>query len=143
MCANTHSATSATARLRPWPTSRSGAPPPEAEYTTVMPRAMVTASVAMSGPSMRRDSSSKARLITGGLLRFEGLAAGGALAQQVEIEHLARDRRRRAAAAAAVLHRQRHRELGVVSWGEGDEERVVAVLLAQPARVVFLPLLHA
>src|SRR5688572_16103694 len=92
----------------------------------------------MSGPSMRRVSRSNARLIIGELRLL-----GRALAEEVEIEHLARDGGGGAAAAAAVLDQQRHGELRIVGRGEGDEERVVAVLLADAARVVFLALLQS
>src|SRR5688572_29449253 len=118
MCANTHSATRATARLRACPATRSREAPP-AEYTTVRPSATVSASAAMSGPSMRSTSLSQRRLIMVIPFRLgheRGLLVAF-LAEQVIVEDLARDRRGGSGAAAAVLDEQRHRELGVVGRG--------------------------
>src|SRR5512142_1030024 len=105
---------------------------------------MVSARAAASGPSMRRDRKSKARLIMflldvgrrlGGLGRF---LAHRLLAEQVVVEHLARDRRGGGTPVLAVLHHDAHRDLRVVGGGEGDEERVVPVLLLHAALVVLL-----
>src|SRR5258708_989093 len=143
MCAKIHSAISATARLRPWPTARSSEEPPEAEYTTMIPSARVRASAAMSGPSMRRERKSKMRLIMFfRLVLAELRPLLGQLAEQVVVEHLARDRRGGRAAVAAVLHQQRHREPGVVGRGVSDEQRVIAVSLLHALLVVLLALLH-
>src|SRR5258706_9082992 len=143
MCAKIHSATIATARLRPWPTARSSEEPPEAEYTTMIPSAMVRASAAMSGPSMRRERKSKMRLIMFFRLgRAELRALVGHLAEQVIVEHLACDRGGGRAAVAAVLHQQRHREPGVVRRRVRDEQRVIPVSLLHALLVVLLALLH-
>src|SRR3954463_5367598 len=107
MCAKIHNAMNATMRLRPCPTTRSTEPPPEAEYTTVSPSASVSASAAMSGPSMRRDRSSKARLIMLLVLRLVVLRLGKLgrvlLAEQEIVEDLARDGCGGRAAVLAVL----------------------------------------
>src|SRR5258706_1082862 len=143
MCAKIHSATIATARLRPWPTARSSEEPPEAEYTTMIPRAMVRASAAMSGPSMRRERKSKMRIIMFfRLVLAELRPLVGQLAEQVIVEHLARDRGGGRAAWAAVLHQQGHREPGVVRRRVRDEQRVIAVSLLHALLVVLLALLH-
>src|SRR6185312_11162397 len=100
----------------------------------------------MSGPSMRRVIASKTRLImlfAAFLARVERLGRGGLLAQEVVVEHLARDRPRGGTAVLAVLDQDRHRELRVVGGREGDEERVVPVLALQVLLVVLLVLLHA
>src|SRR5258708_12847865 len=143
MCAKIHGAMTATAGLRPWPTARSSEEPPEAEYTTMIPRARGRASAAMSGPSMRRERKSKMRLIMFfGLFLAELRPLLGQLAEQVIVEHLARDRRGGRAAVAAVLDQQRHREPGVVRRGVSDEQRVIAVSLLHALLVVLLALLH-
>src|SRR5205085_947229 len=95
------------------------------------------------GPSMRRAMKSKMRLITLALVGIELRFFLGDLAQQVIVEHLARNRARGGAAVAAVLHQDRERQLRVVGGREGDEERMVAMLLADAALVVRLSLLHA
>jgi hypothetical protein len=82
----------------------------------------------MSGPSMRRERNSKSAAI---MLVVRGAARrlGSLLAEQVEIEHLARDRRRGGAAVLPPFSTSRAmRDLRVVGGREGDEERVVAVL---------------
>src|SRR5258706_541604 len=66
----------------------------------------------------------------------------GQLAEQVIVEHLARDRGGGRAAVAAVLHQQRHREPGVVRRRVRDEQRVIAVSLLHALLVVLLALLH-
>src|SRR5258708_25919345 len=143
MCAKIHSAMSATARFRPWPTARSSEEPPEAEYTTMTPSGRVRASAAMSGPSMRRERKSKMRLIMFfGLFLAELRPLLGQLAEQVIVEHLARDRRGGRAAVAAVLDQPRHREPGVVRRGVSDEPRVVAAGPPHALLVLALALLH-
>src|SRR5438132_12945277 len=107
-----------------------------------MPSATVSASAAMSGPSMRRETISNSRLIILFVLVAQLLLALRALAQQVVVEHLARDRRRGRAAVAAVLHQDRHGEPGIVCRRIGDEERMVAQLFAHAPLVVLLALLH-
>src|SRR3954463_13018619 len=71
--------------------------------------------------------------------RLRGLAF--ALAEQVVVEHLARDRRRRARAESRVLDHHGERDLGILDRREGDEERVVAVALGGAFLVVLLGLL--
>src|SRR4051794_17120104 len=107
-----------------------------------MPRAMVSARAAMSGPSMRRDRMSKRRLITLALVGVQRLLRLRLLVQQVEVENLACDRRGGGAAMAAVLDQDRDRDLRVVRGREGDEERVVAMLFLDALLVVRLALLH-
>src|SRR6185312_8248728 len=147
--AKSHRAKSARARLRAWLNTRSGDPPPEAEYTTVSPSATVSAIAAISGPSMRRARKSKARLIMFLFLDGAGLGRGRRRldhrlpAGEVVVEHGARDRARRRAAVLAVLHQDRERDLRVVGGREGDEQRVVPVLALQALHVVALALLHA
>src|SRR6187549_3040784 len=102
---------------------------------------MVSASAAMSGPSMRRDRISKTRLITLLVLDDQRLLHHGLLLEEIEVEHLARDGRGGRAAVAAVLHQDRHGELRIVRGSEGDEQRVVAVLLLDLLLVVALALL--
>src|SRR3954469_5615613 len=98
-----------------------------------MPSASVRASAAMSGPSMRRERNSNARLIMlvvvrAVVVRRRGDLRDGQLVQQVIVEHLARDRAGSRCAVLAVLGQDRERDLRVVGGGEGDEERVVPVL---------------
>src|SRR4029079_2164387 len=91
-CAKSQSASSATARLRAWPATRSSDAPP-AEETTVRPRPSVSARAAISGPSMRPTIFSKRRLII--FLVVPGLELRlplGHLAEEVIVENLARDR---------------------------------------------------
>src|SRR3954466_4930444 len=100
-----------------------------------MPRASVRASAAISGPSIRRDRNSKARLIMFDVLRVVGRRRQldqRFLVQQVVVEHLARDRARGGRTVLAVLRQDRERDLRVVGGGEGDEERMVPVLALQP-----------
>src|SRR5438067_625254 len=109
-----------------------------------MPSASVSAIAAMSGPSMRRAKMSKTRLIMflvlAHLFGLRQLLRGRLLVQQVVVEHLPRDRPRGRPAVPAVLHQDRHRELRIVGRREGDEERVVPVLLLEPLLVVLLVL---
>src|SRR5258708_36481901 len=121
MCAKIHSAMSATARFRPWPTARSSEEPPEAEYTTMTPSGRVRASAAMSGPSMRRERKSKVRVIMFfGLFLAELRPLLGQLAEQVIVEHLARDRRGRLDGLGAVPDPPRSRGPGVVRQGRAS-----------------------
>src|SRR4051812_7496833 len=113
-----------------------------------MPSASVSASAAMSGPSMRRERNSKARLIMlvvvrAVVVRRRGDFRDGQLVQEVIVEHLARDRAGGRCTVLAVLGEDRERDLRVVRRGEGDEERVIPVLALQPLLVVLLVLLHA
>src|SRR3954462_4657322 len=109
-CATTHIAIAAIARLRSCPPVRSSEAP-DAEYTTASPSAMVRARAAASGPSMRRERRSKPRLIMLVVLvrrrsvdlGLRGFLFRGLLAEEVVIEHLARDRCRRRAAVLPVL----------------------------------------
>src|SRR5258706_15699491 len=98
---------------------------------------MVSASAAMSGPSMRRDNASKSRLITL-FLAAQRLLRLRLPVQQRVVEHLARDGRRGRAAVAAVLDQDRHGEPGVVRGREGDEDRMVAGLFLDALLVVGL-----
>src|ERR1051325_1547335 len=95
-CAKSHSAKSASAMLRAWPTMRSAPRPPEAEETADAASASVSAIAAMSGPSMRRAKMSKMRLImflvfAAHLVGIRQLLHRALLAKQVEVEHLACD----------------------------------------------------
>ena len=93
---------------------------------------------------MRRETMSKSAANHPRPPRRPGAACAlGALAQQVEVEHLARDRRGGRAAVAAVLHQHGERDLRVVGGGVGDEEGVVAVALLHALLVVLLARLHA
>ena len=58
---------------------------------------------------------------------------GSVLAEQVVVEHLARDRRRGLRAEAAVLDEHRERDLRLVGRRVGDEQRVVAQALVDLA----------
>src|SRR5687768_4901278 len=66
------------------------------------------------------------------------LLRGGHLAEQVVIDHLARDRRGVARAEARVLHDHGERDLRLVGRRVGDEKRVVAVALGYLALDVLL-----
>ena len=59
-----------------------------------------------------------------GALAVSGLV--DVLAEQIEVEHLARDRRCGARAEPGVLDQHGERDPGIVGRREGDEERVVA-----------------
>ena len=105
---------------------------------------MVSASAAMSGPSMRRAKRSKARPITASGVQRASASPPGACPAGGSRTPRARSARRCEPPLAAVLDQERHRELRVVGRREGDEERVVAVLLARCLLlVVLLALLHA
>src|SRR5690606_14046280 len=84
------------------------------------------------------------RLIILLLLLFGRWGPGGLrlLAQEVEVDDLARDRRGGAAAVAAVFHQDREGDLGIVRRRVGDEQGVVAMTLLDSRFVVLLPL-HA
>src|SRR5579859_2766581 len=99
----------------------------------------------MSGPSMRRETASKSRLImfVAFLARIELERRCRLLAEEVVVEHLARDGRRRRAAVLPVLHQHRDGEPGILGGREGHEERMVPMLSLHPLLVVFLVLLHA
>src|SRR6266853_1891925 len=62
--------------------------------------------------------------LAGQVQRFDGLVDG--LAEQVVVEHLARDRGRRTRPEPGVLHQDRERDPRIVHRREGDEKRVVA-----------------
>ena len=87
--------------------------------------------------SLSRSSSSTS---SSGGLHVEALRQ---LAEQVVVEHVARDRRRGARAEAAVLDHDRERDLRALDRREGDEQRMVAVALGDLLLVVLLVLLHA
>src|SRR5882672_3478613 len=54
---------------------------------------------------------------------------GDILAEQIEVEHLPRDRRGGARAEPGILDQNGERDRGLVGRREGDEERVVAQVL--------------
>src|SRR3989338_6615265 len=64
------------------------------------------------------------------------------LAEQVIIEHLARDRGCRAAAVPAVFGQHYQRDPGLFGRRKSDEPGMIAVPLVDLAGIVFLTLLH-
>ena len=71
-----------------------------------------------------------------------GAGALGQLAEQVVVEHLARDRRRGLGAEAAVLDQHRQRDGRLVGRRVGDEQRVVAQVGRHGLRLVLGALLR-
>jgi hypothetical protein len=61
--------------------------------------------------------------------RRDQLLPPARLAEQIVVEHLARDRRRRLGAEAAVLDQHGQRDPRLVGRGKGDEQRMVAQFL--------------
>src|SRR5258708_16131499 len=105
------------------------------------PSASVRGRAAISGPSMRRERKSKARLITRFLVAAELLLRRGLLAEDEVVEHLARDRPGGRAAMAAVLHQDREREPGIVGGSVGDEQPPAPVPLPDAPPLFPPPLL--
>src|SRR5215207_4642814 len=88
--------------------------------------------------SMCAVSARVMRLITATDRPFIGFERRRLLAEQIIIEHLARNRRRRARTEPGVLDENGKRQLRLVGRGVSDKERMVAVALGHPALDIFL-----
>src|SRR5262245_10291469 len=99
----------------------------------------------ISGPSILAEKRSSSCLIVAVVIVGKpGGGRGGlvdALAEQVVVEDLARDRGGRAGAEPRVLDQHRERDPGVVRRRERDEQRVIAQVLGGVRLRVFLVLL--
>src|SRR4051794_18115262 len=78
-------------------------------------------------------------IILGVLVLGRGLR--DALAEQVVVDHLPRDRRGGSSAEAGILDQHRERDLGILDRRERDEERVIAMPLGGARLVVLFALL--
>src|ERR1035437_3966196 len=127
--------------LTAWPVTRAGVSC-AALARVMMPSSSSANASANSGASILSVKRSHRALI---IAVVRGDLCGrlvDALAEQVVVQHLARDRRRRARAEAGVFHHYRERDLRVFQRGEGYEQGVIAVALGHVLLVVFLVLLQ-
>src|SRR6185503_4564622 len=116
----------------------------EALNSVSSPTAISVSKKANSTPSMWRVKRYSRRLIAGTIVRVLGaLLRLGQFAEQVVIDHLARDRGGVARAEPGILDDHRERDRRLVSRGIGDEQGMVAMALVHPALHVFLALLDA
>src|SRR6187200_1515523 len=87
-------------------------------------------------------SSRVKRLITGTGRSFVGFERGRLLAEQIIIEHLARDGGGGARAEAGVFHQHGERQFRLVGRRICDEQRMVAMALLHAALDIFFSLLN-
>src|SRR6187397_341209 len=105
---------------------------PSATIMLASPTPINSSSTMSSWVSRWAVSSRVKRLITGTGCSFVGFERGRLLAEQIIIEHLARDGGGGARAEAGVLHQHGERQFRLVGRRIRDEQRMVA-----------MPLLHA
>src|SRR5438874_1857652 len=104
------------------PDAKMSRPVPRSGCRAISPTG--SASAAMSGPSMRRERMSNARLIMLVVLRLVvarlGKLGGVLLPEEEVVEYLARDGSRCRSAVLPVLDQDGQRQLRRVGGGEGD-----------------------
>src|SRR5512145_229602 len=115
----------------------------DALTSTTRPSATSASTIPSSVPSIWRVREYASRLTAGTILVPAALFQARPLAEEVVVEHLARERRGGARAEAGVLHDHRERDAGRFRRRVGDEQRVVPELFLHPALLVLLALLDA
>src|SRR3970040_799801 len=115
----------------------------DALTSTTSPTASSASTMPNSVPSMLRVREFPSRLTVGCIVVLAALFRRGQLAEEVVVEHLARERRGRARAEAGVFHDHGERDAGILRRCVRDEERMIAQLLLHPALHILLALLDA